>query len=127
MGGVRAELVHRWFTIGVQPKVTLGAAVYRNRVNAQSLLAITDPAVSSSVEGLNFTPVVQFGAYLRIHPTENITISGGYDYMATVNIVRPYDSIRYNNVGGVGSAGAEARSSVFEAQGFNFSIEWFYR
>ncbi len=127
MAGARAEFVHRWVTIGVEPKVTLGAGSYRTRVNAHSVLSATDPAFSSSKSGVNFIPILQLGAYLRAHPTENITISAGYDYLATTNIARAHNSMVFDNISGVGVVTADDRFSVFEAGGFNFSLEWIYR
>ncbi len=125
--GLRAEFVHRWITLGIEPKVTIGGGWNRTRVNAQNVLSIADPLVSTSVDGFAFTPILELGAYARVHPTENITISVGFDYMAIANMSRAYNSLRFDNVNGVGVVTARDRSLMFDARGFNFSVEWMYR
>ncbi|VAX40085.1 hypothetical protein MNBD_PLANCTO02-310 [hydrothermal vent metagenome] len=125
--GVRAEFVHRWVTLGIEPRVTIGGGWNRTRVNAQNILSIADPLVSTSINGFAFTPMFEVGAYARVHPTENITISVGFDYMAIANMTRAYNSLRFDNVNGVGVVTARNRSLMFDARGFNFSVEWMYR
>lgn len=92
--GIRAELVHPRFTLGVEPAVLLGA----NSVKA----AVT----TENVDGLNrreeveryfrFSPALELAAYAHIVITDRITLHVGYDLMRFARIFRPANTIQYN-------------------------------
>ncbi len=97
--GARLELVHRWFTVGVEPKIGLNFNSYRARVSTDNLRQAADPRVETEEDGTIFSPVAELRAYLRVNVTKNFSVFGGYDWFYMSNVTRPYDNIYYNDNG----------------------------
>lgn len=97
--GARLELVHRWFTVGIEPKIGLNLNSYSASVATNNLRQEADPYVKTKEDGTIFSPVAELRAYLRVNVTENFSVFGGYDWFYIGNATRPYDNIYYNDNG----------------------------
>jgi hypothetical protein len=103
--GLRAELVSRWLTVGLEPKVGLGVNDYESSVSTIRLRSQGDPAVRTEDSGARIAPFGELALYSRIHISENFSISVGYTVVIIDNITRPHSSILYNDNGPSNPAG----------------------
>ncbi|GAB4147381.1 MAG: hypothetical protein Tsb009_20570 [Planctomycetaceae bacterium] len=94
--GLQAELVHRWFTIGVRPEVTLGANSYQARVRTDRFVSPTDPTLVSEISGAEFAPVGELGVYGRIRVNDSFSLFVSYNLLYATRVIRPHKSINYN-------------------------------
>ena len=99
MLGARLELVHRWFTVGIEPKFGLNLNSYRASVATDNLRQLADPYVETEEDGTIFSMVGQLRAYLRVNLSKNFSVFGGYDWFYLSDVTRPYDNIYYNDNG----------------------------
>jgi len=123
--GVRVELEHRWFTIGVSPSFLLAANSTEATVLSDRFLGPNDPLYRTEIDRTIFTPAFQVGVYGRVHVTENFSIHVGWDFLWMTRITRPQDSINYNvnGVGGVPTSSAiSAKQSLGDYQAHGLSI-----
>jgi Putative beta barrel porin-7 (BBP7) len=93
--GVRAQFVHPWITVGVEPRASLALNSFRNRVVAENVLANGDRQTTIEEDTI-FSPIAEVGAYVKFHPTPHCTLVAGYNVFVIAQVTRPYDSIRYN-------------------------------
>lgn len=130
--GFRMEFVHRWLTLGIQPKVTLGANTYQGRVTTERFVTATEPTIKNEISGTNFAPIGEFSAYGRFHVSETTTLFVSYNLLTAAKVMRPHKSINYNvnAVGGVITSAAFTSKEVFERftlQGITVGAEIRYR
>jgi hypothetical protein len=97
--GARLELVHRWFTLGVEPKVAFGVNTYRSKTLVDELRYDGDPTRTTSVRGTRFTPVGALALYARVNVNQRLSLFMQYDLMMAANIARPFKNIYYNDEG----------------------------
>ena len=97
--GLRTELVHRWFVVGVQPSVTFAGNIAQAGVSTERFLGNFDPYREEEADYFEFSPVLDLNAYLRVCLTENLHLTVGYDAFWLANIYRPARTIDYNITG----------------------------
>jgi len=129
--GFRAELKHRWFTLGVEPKLMMAANKYRIRVISRNFVGANDINLQTDINSTRFSPVADLGAYFRIHPREHITLSIGYQLYWLARVARPHEVINYdvNAVGGVPTTTNITAFKNFSDQtigGLTAGIDWHY-
>ncbi len=103
--GFQAELVDKWFTLGVAPKVAMGPNVIQSNVLTADLRdssitelandGITTARKNNVIVGTN----IDLNAYLtiRVNPWLSLTGSGFYWYMP--NVARAHDTLLYDDLG----------------------------
>ncbi|MEM1061854.1 MAG: BBP7 family outer membrane beta-barrel protein [Planctomycetota bacterium] len=92
--GVRAELVHPRFALGVEPAVLLGVNSAKAAVTVENVDG-TDRR--EEVERyFRFSPALELNTYARILLTDKLSLHVGYDLMRFARIFRPANTIRYN-------------------------------
>jgi hypothetical protein len=94
--GLRSELVHRWFTVGVEPKVMLGLNSYRTNVTAERILSPTEATSSTGTRKTDFGAAFELGVYGKIHVHPNFSLFVGYNLLWAGHVTRPYDNIAYD-------------------------------
>lgn len=107
--GLRTELVHRWFTVGVEPKISFGVNNYEAIVRTEEIITPGEAPRTTVEDGFAFSPIGSLDVYGRIHVHENFSIFVEYDLMIGAKFARPHDSILYNDLGvGAGMPGIVA-------------------
>ncbi|NOX52872.1 MAG: BBP7 family outer membrane beta-barrel protein, partial [Planctomycetes bacterium] len=97
--GVRIEYVHRWFTIGVEPKIAFGINVYEDRVLADQVRSIADPTVVTTSRDEKFAPIGDIEVRGQVHLTRNFSLFISYQILIAAGITRPQNNIYYNDFG----------------------------
>lgn len=97
--GIRAELVHKWFTVGAEPKITVGLDTLQARVNTERLRSNADPRVTTMEKDTIFSPVGELGLFARANINENFSIHFAYTWLWAFRISRPQENIFYNDNG----------------------------
>ena len=106
--GIRGELVHRWFVLGVQPAVTFAGNIAEASVTSERLLGNQGPAHSVTSEYFDFAPILELNTYARIHLGDNCRFLVGYDAMWLSRVFRASRAIDYR----VTREGRSIRSDV---------------
>ncbi|QDT63410.1 BBP7 family outer membrane beta-barrel protein [Calycomorphotria hydatis] len=91
--GVRMELEHRWFHLGVEPALFFGFNSSGEEVNATNVLGFDDTNVRSD---FNFSPSLELNCYGRFKVKEYMWLTVGYDLMRILRVVRPENDFDYN-------------------------------
>ncbi|MEX1230689.1 MAG: BBP7 family outer membrane beta-barrel protein [Planctomycetaceae bacterium] len=97
--GLRAELVHRWFTFAVEPKVMLGMNSYQDSVTTTALRSFADPTVKTTASDTDVAAGAELGVNARIRLTDSLFLTVGYNLLWFGNVQRPHEIIRYNDNG----------------------------
>lgn len=97
--GARLQFDHRWFTLGVEPRVTLGANNYTARVTTSQLRGFFDPTITTVEEETIFSPVLDLTAYARLHLHENFSLHVAYNALWMARVTRPHENIFFNDPG----------------------------
>lgn len=102
--GVRAELRHKKFSIGAQPKVMLGLNSYEAQLQTENVLrpAFAVPGVTPdrnqflTLNESTFGVVSDLEVFSRVHLTDHLSIFVAYNFLWAGNLTRPADNIVYN-------------------------------
>ncbi len=103
--GFQAELVDKWFTIGVAPKLAVGTNSVRTHLLTEDL---RDSAIDilandgTTSETKRFTTIganLDLNAFLRIRVNHWLSLTGSAYYWYMPNIVRSHDIIVYDDLG----------------------------
>lgn len=123
--GLRAEMVSRWLTLGIEPKLAAGVNVYETSVITQSLRSPGDPLTKTTESGEEFSLVGELSIYAKLHIRQNFAITVGYQATVMNQIARPHSSILYNDNGANADPAIVTRSSHerFDFGGINVSGE----
>lgn len=126
--GLRTELVHRWFTIGVAPKVALGLNTYRAQVISEGFVTPGEPRFVTDTIQTDFAAIMDLALYGRVHINENISLVGGYNVMWLSRLARPHDTIVYDTNGVLGvpvstNIHAKEGETNMWMQGFSAGLE----
>lgn len=97
--GARLQFEHRWFTLGVEPRATLGVNDYSARVTTHQLRGFFDPTVTTVEEDTIFSPVLDCTAYARLHLRENFSVHVAYNVLWMARVTRPHENIVFNDPG----------------------------
>ena len=95
--GLRAEVRGKWVTFGVQPKMTFGLNDYAINTSSQNLLVASEIRRQSREEHVEYAPIFELNAYLKVHLNENFALHVGYDFMWMDRVTRPWNSINYDS------------------------------
>lgn len=103
--GFQAELVDKWYTIGVAPKLAVGSNQIRTHVLTQDLrdsqiIDLADDGITS----LNKNTVIlgtniDLNAYLKVRVNSWLSLTGGAYYWWMPNVARAHDVIVYDDLG----------------------------
>jgi hypothetical protein len=94
--GLRTELVHRWFTVGVEPAVTFAGNISEVTVVTERFLGPNDPRTETTSDYFDFSPILDLKAYTRVKLMENVNLHVGYDAFWLAHVYRPSRVIEYN-------------------------------
>lgn len=103
--GFRSEFVHQHFSLGVEPKFTMGVNHYEATVRTADLRDSPFPPiqddgiVTTSLNRDVFSPVFDLQLYGKIHITDAFHLRVGYSYTWLGNIARAQSSVYYNDNG----------------------------
>ncbi len=97
--GSRTEYNHKWFTLGVEPKVSLGVNNYEAEVTTRNLRSASDGLVRTQEDDLIFAPVFDVAMYGRLHVNPHFSLHAGYNFTYLFRVTRPHDNIYYNDNG----------------------------
>ncbi len=129
MFGGRMEFNHQYFTIGAEPRMSLGLNRYRARVKTGNLRGPGDGEYESEEENTIFAPVLEATVYGRIHLSENVSITGGYNWLYLSNITRPARNIYYNDNGAAAPPGVvvDAKTDEMMIHGATVGVDIRFR
>ncbi len=91
--GCRFELVTQWFTIGADPRLTIGVNQFVSTVDS------SDPTIgnnSDRISTVRFTPVGALDVYTKIPIHDQVKLYFAYNLIGTGNISRPQQQVDYN-------------------------------
>ncbi len=97
--GIRAEFVNQHFTLGIEPKLMLGANIIDASVVTETLRDRLDPTVRTSNTRSEFAAVFDIGAYGKLHLHERLSLNFGYNFLWLANVSRADRNIYYNDNG----------------------------
>ena len=95
--GARAELVHEWFTLGVEPKFAFSFNRYKAQLKTDQLYDIADTPSNTDIERSVWAPMFTLAAYAKVNINHRFFLYVGYDLLWNGGISRPYDNIQYND------------------------------
>ncbi len=123
--GLRAELVSRWLTLGIEPKLGIGVNNYESSVITTALRSPGDPTVFTTDSGSKVSPFGELAVYGRANVSQNVSFILGYSLFVIDNVTRPHSSIYYNDNGQNLPAGVVVRPSFdkMHFQGVNLGAE----
>jgi hypothetical protein len=123
--GLRTKFENSWMAVTFDPKVGLGANVYKNRVYTNHLRSNADPFTQTIDSSSNICPTVDLGLNGRIKVSDRISLTGGYQFMFIGRVTRPQDNINYNDNGAANPPGivVDTHKSDFIVQGITVGIE----
>lgn len=110
--GLRTELVHRWFVLGLQPAVTFAGNASQTRVATERFMDVNEPRREVTSDYFDFSPILDLNAYARICLSENLRLTVGYDAFWLARVYRPSRVIDYN----VSTDGGTTLRSDFDTQ-----------
>ena len=103
--GFQAELVDKWFTIGVAPKLAAGTNTVRTHLLTQDLRdsaidvfandGITSETRNATIVGAN----LDLNAFLKIRVNDWLSLTGSAFYWYMPNVVRSHNIIVYDDLG----------------------------
>jgi Putative beta barrel porin-7 (BBP7) len=103
--GIQAELVDKWFTIGVAPKIAAGTNSVRTHLFTQDLrdsaidLSADDGTTSVTKRFTTIGANLDLNAYLRIRVNHWMSLTGSAYFWYMPNVVRSHDIIVYDDLG----------------------------
>lgn len=95
--GARASIQNRWMTLSATPRIAFALNDYTAHVISGPLVDPSEPAVRTTSEEIDFTPIVEVSLKAEIHVTPNFSVFGGFDMMWIYRMTRPYDNIFYDS------------------------------
>lgn len=129
--GFQAEMVDKWFTIGVAPKVAMGSNSIRTNVFTSDLrdsdlsLTTDDGITSVSKSNVIFGSTIDLNAYLKVHVNEWLSLTGSVYYWYMPTVARASNVIVYDDQGiDVPSAfHPRIKTNSLSVQGFTLGAE----
>jgi len=119
--GFRAELVHRWFTVGVEPKVMIGANSYLSSLRTSDLLG-DGPTRNKTRDGV-FSPIGDLDVYFRIPVNDNFALFASYNLTVISKISRPFDNIVYDVSNGQNNLHLDNKEHSYRLEGYTVGAE----
>lgn len=126
--GLRVEIVHPRFALGVEPKIGIGINDISNTVVTERLRSQGDPTITSSDQGEKISAVGEISLYAKANVTDHLTVNFGYSFLFVDQVSRAHNSIFYNDNGPMADAAIVARRSteLMYYQGLNLGAEFRY-
>lgn len=127
--GTRTELNHKWFTLGVEPRISLGVNNYEAEVTTRNLRGPSDGLFRTQEDELIFAPVFDMTAYGRLHLSPYFSLHAGYNFTYLFRVTRPHDNIYYNDNGPSAPPGVVVNPETqdMHIQGLNIGGEFRFR
>lgn len=97
--GFRAELVHRWFTVGVEPKLGVTFNSYQAEVETVNLRGSEDGVFTTKDRSTDFSPSFELQAYARLKLNEYCALTASANYLYIYKTARPANVIDYGDNG----------------------------
>jgi len=94
--GFKAELLSKWFVLGVEPKIMLGVNTWKAGLSTDQVFSPTDIQQSIVDKETTFGPVADLEAYSRVNLTQSFSLYVSYNFMWAGMVTRPYENIVYN-------------------------------
>jgi len=110
--GLRTELNHRWFVVGVEPAVTFAGNIAQASVVTERFTGPDDPRNEVDADYFAFSPILDLKTYARIKCSDNLSLHVGYDAFWLSHVFRPARVIDYN----IATDGAGNIASDFRAR-----------
>lgn len=129
--GLRTELEHRWFVLGLQPAVTFAGNIAKTRVRTSPFFDPTEGTRESNSDYFDFAPILDLKAYARICLTDNLRLSVGYDAFWIARAYRAVDVINYrvNTDGGTtleSASTTERGADDVAVEGLSVGLEYIF-
>jgi hypothetical protein len=123
--GLRGELVSRWLTLGIEPKLAAGINIYETSVVTQALRSAGDPSIRTTASGEEFSVVGELNLYAKFHIRQNFAITVGYQATFMDQVTRAHTAILYNDNGANADPAIVTNPSLeqFDFGGINISGE----
>ena len=118
--GLRTELVHRWFTIGAEPKVGFGV----NTVQAEMINYgfLSTPAATAEENDTTFAPFFDLDVYARVPFNEHFSLYVAYNLLLMGGVSRPMDNLVYDSV--TPNFHLDTDSRGFRLDGYTVGLEF---
>lgn len=127
--GTRTEINHKWFTLGAEPRISLGVNDYQAEVTTRNLRSPNDGVVRTRDEDFLFAPIFDVNMYGRLHVNPYFSLYAGYNFMYLFRVSRADDNIYYNDNGSSARPGIVVNSETqdMHVQGLNIGGEIRFR
>lgn len=127
--GASAEYNNEYFSLGVEPKVSMGVNQYKASVTTRQLRSINDPEVTTRDDSFTFAPVFDVNLYGQVHVTPYFTLHAGYNFTYLFQVTRPAENIVYNDNGPTALPGVvvDAETQDMHIQGLTIGGEFRFR
>lgn len=93
--GLRAELEHRWFTVGVQPEVAFTGNIAEATATSNRFVHPDSPKRTNSSDYFDFAPILDIKTYARIKLSDHCRFTVGYDAMWLSRVFRASEVMDY--------------------------------
>ena len=129
--GFQAEMVDKWFTIGVAPKFGLGSNSIQTNVFTSDLrdsgldLTTDDGITSASKNNVIFGSTIDLNAYCSIHVNEWLSLTGSLFWWYMPAVARSSNTIVYDDLGIAEPSAFHPRikTNSLTVQGFTLGAE----
>ena len=92
--GLRSELVHRWFTIGAEPKVGFGVNTFFGEIIDNNFLG--QGIVYEKEYETSFAPFFDLDVYARVPFNEHFSFYVAYNLLLMAGVSRPMDNLAHD-------------------------------
>ncbi len=110
--GLRSILEHRAFDLSVDTMIMLGANNYQADVTTITLRSAVDPTIFTKSSDTELAAIASLGVNFRAKLNESVSITVGYNLIWADGVVRPFDSIYYNDNGASAPADVVSRPNI---------------
>lgn len=103
--GFQAELVDKWFTLGIAPKIALGSNSIETNVFTSDLrdsaidLGLNDGVTSVNKNNVIFGSTIDLNAYLQVRVNEWLSLTGSVFYWYMPSVARASNIVVYDDQG----------------------------
>ncbi|MGE3314570.1 MAG: BBP7 family outer membrane beta-barrel protein [Planctomycetaceae bacterium] len=124
--GFRTELVHRWFTIGAEPKLMVGANNFLGSMRTSDLYG--DGPVNRKDRTSEWSVVGDLDAYAKIPLNDIFSLYVSYNLTVASDVARPGDNARYDVLiddsdNATNNFHIEDDTKAFRLEGYTVGIE----
>ncbi len=125
--GLRAELVHSRFAIGVEPKIMFAINTWQSSLDTSKVFGTTDRAQNLTSNGATFSPLFDAKFYGNIALSKNVSTYISYNFLYAGQLNRSFNDIIYNqNAAGQSDFQLKRQFSESILQGMSFGFDFRY-